>query len=68
MRAMNPTPNARLLSVQQVSTEIGIPLDSLDKLISRGHLPVVELPGIRRRFVDRSDLEACLESWKRVAR
>ena len=35
MRQMTPRPNARLISVQAASEEIGIPIDTLDKLIAR---------------------------------
>ena len=61
---MSVRPGARLMPLAQVSDEIGIPVDTLDKLIRTGALPVVELPHVRRRFIDRRDLEAAIESWK----
>jgi hypothetical protein len=64
---MAARPGARLLSLQQVEAEIGIPADSIEKLIKTGALPVVELPHVRRRFIDRVDLEAAIESWKVIA-
>jgi len=65
MRKMTPCVGASLLSIQQVEAEIGIPIDTIDKLIKTGALPVVELPHVRRRFVDRHDLERCIQEWKR---
>jgi len=55
---------ARLLPLGQIDAEYGLPIDTLDKLIKTGALPVVELPHVRRRFVDRQDLERCIEEWK----
>jgi hypothetical protein len=68
MRPMKVRPGARLISVQQASEEIGIPIDTLDKLIARGTLRVVEIPHVRRRFFDRRDLDDAIESWKTEAR
>jgi len=56
-----------LLTVQQVAAETGLPLGTLTKLIETGALPVVEPPHVRRRFIDRRDLETAIEEWKRVA-
>jgi hypothetical protein len=67
VRKMTARPGARLISIQQIETEIGIPADSIDKLIRTGELRVVELPHVRRRFIDRLDLEAAIESWKVIA-
>jgi hypothetical protein len=68
MRAMKQRPGARLISVQQASEEIGLPIGAIEKLIAEGELPVVELPHIRRRFIDRRDLDTAIDSWKAVAK
>lgn len=68
MRAMTPRAGARLLSIQQASSELGLPVNTLDRLIATGALPVVELPHVRRRFLDRADLDEAIASWKRGAR
>ena len=65
---MTPRPGARLLSVQQASEETGLTVDAIDKLIRTGALRAVEPPHIRRRFLDRQDLSAAIESWKTAAR
>jgi hypothetical protein len=48
MRPMKIRPGARRLPIKQVSDEIGIPIDTIDKSIKTGALPVVELPHVRR--------------------
>lgn len=65
---MSHRAGARLISVQQASAELGLPVNTLDRLIATGALPVVELPHVRRRFLDRADLDDAIASWKRVAR
>lgn len=61
---MTSRPGARLLSFRQVEEEYGMPADSLAKLVKEGKLRVVEPPTLRRRFIDRQDLERCIEEWK----
>ena len=68
MRKTTRRPNARLMPLGQIEEEVGIPIDTIDKLIKTGALSVVELPHVRRRFIDRRDLEAAIESWKRAVR
>jgi hypothetical protein len=68
MRAMTPRAGARLISIQQASDELGLPINTLDRLIATGALPVVELPHVRRRFLDRADIDDAITAWKRVAR
>jgi hypothetical protein len=64
---MKPTtsrPGAKLLSLRDAERETGLPKDSLRKLIATGALPVVELPHIRRVWIDRNDLDALIEQSK----
>jgi excisionase family DNA binding protein len=64
---MKPRPNARLISLVQAAEEIGLPYGTLYALIKRGDLPSVQLPGVRRIYLDRRDVERALESRKQVA-
>lgn len=68
MRATTPRPKARLLSLRDAESESGLPKDSLRKLIAEGKLAVVELPGIRRVWIDREDLNALIEDAKTTRR
>lgn len=65
MRAPNPRPAARLMSLRQAEAETGIPKDSLRRLIADRRLATVELPGIRRVWIDRQDLADLIEASKR---
>lgn len=57
-RSDGTTAVPRLLTLQSASQASGIPTNSLRDLVSRGHLPVVRLPGNRRVFVLADDLAA----------
>jgi excisionase family DNA binding protein len=65
---MKPRPNARLIGLNQAAAEFGLPYGTLYTLIKRGDLPSVQLPGVRRIYLDRRDLERALDVWKAVQR
>jgi hypothetical protein len=53
--------SSRLLTLQRASQESGIPTTTLRDLHFRGHLPIVRLPGCRRWWVRREDLQRLIE-------
>lgn len=63
---MKPRPAARLIGLKQAEEEFGLPYATLYQLVKRGDLPSVQLPGVRRVYLDRCDLERALETWKMV--
>jgi excisionase family DNA binding protein len=71
MRAMSATnqqrPARRLLDLHTVANELGCSVDTVDRYIRAGKLPVVRLPSGRRR-VDREDLNRAIEEWKVASR
>lgn len=62
-----PTANQRLLSAQQVSIETGLPYTTVRDLVFRGALRRVVLPGSRRWWLDRRDVERFIETNKSEA-
>lgn len=54
----------RLISIKQAAAETGISEWTLRDLIASGDLPVIRPPKNRRVFIDRRDLDHCLEAWK----
>ena len=50
-----------LVNLQDASVEYGPPYTSLRDLVVRGHLDRVRLPGSRRIWVRRADLERLIE-------
>jgi excisionase family DNA binding protein len=63
--AEGPTPLApRLLSAQAAAEYLGVPYTSLRDWALRGHLPIVRVPGCRRLWFDRRDLDRAVEAWK----
>ena len=63
---MKPRPTARLLGLKQAEEEFGLPYGTLYRLVKNGNLPSVQLPGIRRIYLDRRVIEHALEAWKVV--
>jgi predicted site-specific integrase-resolvase len=53
----------RLINLREVANELDVSIDSVDRFIRAGALPVVRLPSGRRR-VAREDLERVIEDWK----
>lgn len=60
-------PARRLLDLHSVAEELSCSIDSIDRYIRAGQLPVVRLPSGRRRIA-REDLEEAIESWKAASR
>ena len=64
---MNPTtihPHAQLLSIAQAAQESGIPTGTLRKLIAEGELSAVRIPGVRRVFINRRQLQTRIDkTW-----
>ena len=54
----------RLLSAQAAARYLGVPYTSLRDWVFRGHLSVVRVPGCRRWWFDRRDLDHAIEAWK----
>jgi excisionase family DNA binding protein len=67
MKKPKLTPIARLLSAQDAAAYVGWPYMTLRDAALRGFLPVVRIPGSRRMWFDRSDLDAAIEKWKAIA-
>lgn len=61
------TLTARLLSAQAAAAYVGWPYTTLRDAALRGHLPVVRIPGSRRMWFDRRDLDRAIEAWKERA-
>ena len=54
----------RLLSAQAAAAYTGWPYTTLRDAALRGYLPVVRIPGSRRMWFDRGDLDRAIEAWK----
>ena len=50
-----------LLTLQETSSETGIPYSSVRLLCAEGHLPMVRLGSSRRIWVRRADVERLIE-------
>lgn len=57
----------RLLSAQDAARYLGVPYTSLRDWALRGHMPIVRVPGCRRLWFDRRDLDRAIEAWKERA-
>ena len=64
LKAALPRPEGRLISLRDAERYSGIPKDSIRKLIGLRKLPAVELPGVRRVWIDRADLDALIDNCK----
>ena len=62
-RADGPEP-PRLLSAQAAAQYTGWPYTTLRDAVLRGHLPVVRIPGSRRMWFERRDLDRAIDAWK----
>lgn len=61
-------PRGRLLSAQEAAAHLGIPYSTLRDVALRGALPVVKLPGCRRWWFLRADLDRAIEAWRETRR
>lgn len=59
-------PVSRLLSAQAAAAYMGWPYTTLRDAALRGHLPVVRIPGSRRMWFDRRDLDRAIDAWKQT--
>jgi excisionase family DNA binding protein len=55
---------SRLLSAQDAAAYTGWPYTTLRDVALRGHLPVVRIPGSKRMWFDRRDLDRAIDAWK----
>jgi excisionase family DNA binding protein len=56
-------PKRQLIKLTTVAERLDCSLDSVDRYIRAGKLPVVRLPSGRRR-VDQEELDRLIEDWK----
>ena len=59
-----PPGEGRLVSAQRAAAYLGVPYTSLRDWALRGHLPLVRVPGTRRLWFDRRDLDRLIDAWK----
>ena len=59
--------NPKLLNLHSVAAELGCSVDTVDRFIRAGKLPVVRMPSGRRRIA-REDLNRAIEDWKAESR
>lgn len=57
-------PESRLLSAQAAAAYVGWPYTTLRDAALRGHLPVVRIPGSKRMWFERRDLDRAIDAWK----
>jgi excisionase family DNA binding protein len=55
---------SRLLGIEEAVLFLGVTARSLYRLVEKGMLTPVRLPGFRRTLFDRQDLEALVQSAK----
>jgi hypothetical protein len=56
----------RLLPLKRAAELLGLTLWALRERIWAGHIPVIQFPGGRKQYVDICDLDAFIDSHKRV--
>lgn len=62
-----PPTRRRLVKLTAVAEVLDVSIDSVDRYVSAGKIPVVRLPsGVRR--VDQEVLNALIEDWKAESR
>jgi excisionase family DNA binding protein len=66
--AVGEKPTGRLLSAQEAAAFLGIPYTTLRDAALRGALPVVRIPGCRRWWFARVDLDRAVEAWRETRR
>lgn len=57
----------RLVSAQKAAAYLGVPYTSLRDWALRGVVPIVRVPGCRRLWFDRRDLDRLVDAWKERA-
>ena len=61
----NPV-SPRLLPLKDAATYLGLTVWAMRERIWAGQIPVVQFPGGRKQYIDIQDLEAFIQSNKRV--
>lgn len=60
-------PTRRLLDLHAVAEELSCSVDTVDRMLRRGELAFIRMPGGQRR-VTAEDLDATIQSWRRAER
>jgi excisionase family DNA binding protein len=55
---------SRLCSLTEAASYLGVSRDTLRRMVWRGELRPVRLPGVRRMLFGRDDLSRLVEDWK----
>jgi hypothetical protein len=61
---LQQSPRGRLLNAQAAAVYLGLPYTSFRDAALRGHVPIVRIPGSRRLWFDRRDIERLVDAWK----
>ena len=56
----------RLLTLKKAADILGLTVWAIRERIWAGHIPVIQFPGGRKLYVDIRDLDAFIDSHKRV--
>jgi hypothetical protein len=56
----------RLMPLKKAAELLGLTVWALRERIWAGHIPVVQFPGGRKQYVDIRDLDAFIDSHKRI--
>jgi hypothetical protein len=57
-------PEARLIGREAAATYLDMTTRSLDRLVGKGLLRPIKIPGLRRVMFDRADLDALIDAGK----
>jgi hypothetical protein len=57
-------PEARLLGREAAATYMDMTTRSIDRLVGKGLLRPIKIPGLRRVMFDRADLDALIDAGK----
>ena len=60
------SPLPRLMTLKQASSYLGLTVWALRERIWSGQLPVLQFPGGRKQYLDRTDLDSFIERNKRI--
>ena len=56
----------RLYTLRESSDYLGLSIFAIRSLVWRGEIPVVRLPGGRKQYLDRKDLDSLVERGKEM--
>ena len=57
-----------MLTLKAAAEVLGLTVWGMREAVWRGDIPVVRFPGGRKQFIDRLDLEQCIQSNKTIVR